>query len=371
MGQGDGTADAGPAAWAARAPFGALPDGRPVEVITLANRAGITARVLSYGAILQALLLPDRAGRVADVVAGHADLAGYLAQPNYFGAVIGRYANRIAGARFALDGAEHRLAANNGANSLHGGEQGFDKRLWQVLAVDSGEVARVVLALTSAAGEEGFPGTLAVTATYTLDAAGILSLDLAAATDAPTVVNLTGHAWFNLAGEGTGQSTAGHLLTIPANAFTPVDAALIPTGELRPVAGTPFDFRAPTPVGARWDDADEQLHLARGYDHNWVIADPGAGPADAPMLHARLAEPGSGRALEVWSTMPGLQFYSGNFLDGSCVGKSGRAYPARSSLCLEPQLFPDTPNQPAFGSARLDPGETYRHRIEYRLSSGG
>jgi aldose 1-epimerase len=352
------------AAEARREAFGTLPDGRAVEAVVLSNGHGVSARVLAWGGILQSLTAPDRAGRTADVVAGYVDLAHYLAKPNYFGAAVGRYANRIGGARFALDGKTYQLAANNGPNSLHGGNEGFDKRLWTIEEVRSGPAARVVLSYTSPDGEEGFPGTLKVSLTYALDEKGTLSMEFRATTDKATVVNLTGHSYFNLSGEGSG-SIEHHVLTIPADSFTPADDALIPTGELRPVTGTPFDFRKPAAIGTRLrDGTDEQIRGGRGYDHNWVIA---RAPQAAVRLHARVVDPASGRSLEVWSNQPGLQAYTGNFLDGTIVGKSGRVYRQGDTLCLEPQLFPDTPNKPQFGSARLDPGQTYVHRIEYRL----
>lgn len=350
-----------------RKAFGALPDGRKVEAIELRASSGHSATVLSYGAIVQALNVPDRAGRSVDIVLGYDDLAGYLVRPNYFGSIVGRYANRIGGAQFDLDGMTHTLARNDGPNSLHGGARGFDRQLWEVTEVSGGTDAQVTLRHVSADGEEGYPGKLIVTATYRLDEQGTLVVELRARTDKATVVNLTGHSYFNLSGEGSGRSIEDHILTIPAESYTPVDDGLIPTGELSPVAGTPFDFRKPVAIGARLrDTVDPQIAIARGYDHNWVIA---GSPSAAPRLHARVVDPRSGRQLEVWSNQPGLQFYTGNFLDGTIVGKSGKAYRQGDALCLEPQLFPDAPNQPAFASARLDPGQEYVHRIEYRFST--
>ncbi len=344
-----------------RAPFGALPDGTAVEAITLANGT-LSVTVLTYGATLQALHAPDRNGTMADVLLGSDDLPGYLNQTAYFGATIGRYANRIAHGRFTLDGQAHQLPLNNGPNTLHGGVAGFDRAVWKVAAVsDSG----VTLAHASPDGDQGFPGTLEATATFALEG-NALTIDYAATTDRPTIVNLTNHAYFNLSGQG---SILAHRLTIPADAYTPVDATLIPTGELRTVAGTAFDFRAPRAIGDHVrDGADAQLAYGRGYDHNWALT---AGQTAEPKLAARLEDPASGRALDLLSTEPGLQVYSGNFLDGTFAGKGGQLYRMGDAVALEPQKFPDSPNQPGFPSARLDPGSTYRHRIVYRLSADG
>ena len=351
---------------ATRAAFGALPDGRPIEAVLLDNGHGLRARILSYGAILQSLDVPDRAGHSADVVLGYADAATYVTHPNYFGASVGRYANRIAGGRFTLDGRTYQLPLNNGANSLHGGTLGFDKRIWRIVSVHGGAEPSVTLAYESADGEEGYPGRLSVTATYTL-APGVLRLDYRATTDRPTIVNITNHSFFNLAGEASGRSILDELLTIPAATFTPVNTALIPTGEFRPVAGTPFDFRAPVVIGARIRDGrDAQIRFGQGYDHNYVVT---RAPTRDLHLLARVEDPGSGRVLEILSNQPGVQFYAGNFLDGTAVGKSGHSYRQSDGLALEPQVFPDTPNQPAFGSARLDPGQTYENRILYRFST--
>jgi aldose 1-epimerase len=350
-----------------RTVFGTLPDGRTVEEVTLKNGTGITARILSWGALLRTLDVPDRAGKPADVVLGYNDLAGYLAKPNYFGVSVGRYANRIRAGRFTLDGQTYTLATNDGPNALHGGTAGFDKRLWTITAVTGGASPSVTLRYVSPDGEEGYPGTLTATATYTLTDANTLTVAYEATTDKPTIVNLTNHSFFNLAGEGSGRSILDHVLTIPAERYTPVDATLIPTGEHRPVAGTPFDFRKPTVIGARIREGrDEQIVRGRGYDHNWVVTD---APTAEPHLVARVEDPDSGRVLDVASTQPGVQFYAGNFLDATAVGKSGLAYRQSDALALEPELFPDTPNQPAFGSARLDPGQTYRTVITYRFST--
>jgi aldose 1-epimerase len=355
------------AAEPARAVFGTLPDGRTVEEVTLTNGRGITARILSWGALLRTLAVPDRAGRPADVVLGYNDLAGYLAKPNYFGVSVGRYANRIRAGRFTLDGRSYTLATNDGPNALHGGTAGFDKRLWTITAVTGGPAPSVTLRYVSPDGEEGYPGTLTATATYRLDDTDTLTVTYEATTDKPTLVNLTNHSFFNLAGEGSGRSILGHVLTIPAERYTPVDATLIPTGAHLPVAGTPFDFRTPTVIGARIRDGrDVQIVRGRGYDHNWVVTD---APTAEPHPVARVEDPHSGRVLEIASTQPGVQVYAGNFLDATAVGKSGLAYRQSDALALEPELVPDTPNQPAFGSARLDPGQTYRNVIAYRFST--
>lgn len=355
------------AATAQRSELGKLADGQTVETITLANEAGVKARIITYGATLQSLEAPDRAGAVADIVLGYDDLAGYVDKPNYFGVTVGRYANRIAGGRFALDGRSYRLPLNNGANSLHGGTKGFDKQLWTVASVESGPTASVTLTLTSPAGDQGYPGTLDVTVTYSLDQAGALTIDFGAKTDAPTIVNLTNHAIFNLAGEGAARGILDHKLTVAARRYTPVNDALIPTGELKPVAGSVFDFTGGRVIGdGIRDGRDPQIVAGRGYDHNFVL-DKGA--TRQPEFAARLEDSESGRVLEVLTTEPGVQVYTGNFLDGTLVGKNGHLYRMGDGIALEPQKFPDTPNQPAFGSARVDPGKPYHHRMIYRVST--
>ncbi|KTF69877.1 aldose epimerase family protein [Sphingomonas sp. HT-1] len=350
-----------------RASFGALPDGRKVEAITLSNQHGVRATIITYGAILQALSAPDRNGKSEDVTLGYTDMKGYLVAPNYFGATVGRYANRIKGGTFAIDGKTYTLAKNNGPNALHGGPKGFDKQLWTVEKVTSGENASVTLRYVSADGEEGYPGQLTVTATYALNEKNELSVEYTATTTKPTIVNITNHSFFNLAGEASQRSIYDHVVTIPAETTTPVDATLIPNGQLRPVEGTPFDFRKPMAIGARIRDGrDPQIVFGQGYDENFVIA---KAPAAQPTLHARVEDPSSGRVMEILSNQPGVQFYTGNFLDGTAIGKSNHAYRQGDGLALEPQLFPDTPNQPAFGSARLNPGQTYRNVIVYRFST--
>ena len=325
-----------------------LPAGGPVETIALAG-AGLALDVNTYGAIITSLRVPDRNGTPGDVVLGHDDPAGYRASSPYFGAVVGRYANRIARGRFSLGGREYRLAVNNGNHALHGGMRGFDKVTWRPEPVSGG----VRLRYTSPAGEEGYPGTLDAAVTYAITAPATLRIDYEATTDAPTPVNLTQHTYFNLGG---GPDILDHELVIHAARYTPVDATLIPTGELAPVAGTPFDFRTPHRIGERIASRDPQLLIAGGYDHNFVLdrAHEGLVPA------ARVRDPDSGRTLVVETTEPGVQFYSGNFLDGSITGKGGRVYGHRSGFCLETQHFPDSPNQPAFPSTILEPGHILR-----------
>jgi aldose 1-epimerase len=350
-----------------RAAFGKLPDGRSVEAITLANHKGMRATIITYGASLQTVIAPDRSGHGADVTLGYPTMQGYLEQPQYFGSTVGRVANRIAKGQFTLDGKSYQVPVNNGPNSLHGGTKGFDKVLWTVADTHSGPSASVTLRYVSPDGEMGYPGTLTVTATYALDEANNLSVDYRATTDKTTVVNLSNHAYWNLAGEGSAEGAMGHLLTIPADHYSPTDATAIPTGEFRPVAGTVFDFRKPTPVGLRVRDAaDQQIAFGRGYDHNWVVA---RGLAAQPRLLARVEEPKSGRVMEVLSNQPGLQFYSGNFLDATTVGKAGKIYRMGDAIVLEPQMFPDTPNRPEFGSIRLEPGQTYHNLIIWRFST--
>ena len=354
------------AAEASRAPAGTLADGTTIESITLKNGRGVSATILTYGATLQKLAGPDRNGRIADVLLGYDDLAGYVDHPNYFGVTVGRYANRIAGGRFTLDGKSYQLPLNDKVNSLHGGGKGFDKQPWRVVSLKDGPTATLVLALTSPDGDAGYPGQLDATVTYTLDEAGNLGIAFDARTNKPTIVNMTNHAIFDLAGEGSRDGALGHLLTIPAKAFTPVDANLIPTGELKPVEGTVFDFRAPRRVadGIR-DGRDAQIVAGRGYDHNFAL-DKGA--TKAPELAARLEDPASGRVLDVLTTEPGVQFYTGNFLDGTLIGKQGHLYRMGDGIALEPQKFPNSPNQPKFLSARVDPGKPYHHQMVYRLS---
>ena len=356
------------AAQAERESFGKLPDGTAVEAVSLTNGHGVFVRIIAYGAAIQSLKLPDRHGKTADVVLAYPDMAGYLAKPQYFGATVGRFANRIAGAAFSLDGHRYALTRNDGANSLHGGAKGFDKQLWTITEVKSGPTASVTLSRTSPDGEEGYPGELRASVTYSLDEHDALTVRYAATTSRPTVLNLTNHSLFNIAGAASGRDVLGQRLTIAASAYTPVDASLIPTGEIRPVAGGAFDFRSPHLIGERiHNGAEPQLVIGRGYDHNFVI-DGGVTPE--PKFQARLEDPISGRAMEVSSTEPGLQVYSGNFLDATVVGKDGQIYRQADGLALEPQHFPDSPNRPEFPSTRLDPGQTYRQVSIYRFTTG-
>ncbi|MBA4092177.1 MAG: galactose-1-epimerase [Sphingobium sp.] len=353
------------AADASRAPAGTA-NGAAVEAITLKNGAGVSATVLTYGATLQSLSGPGKDGKVADVLLGYDDLKSYVDFPNYFGVTVGRYANRIAGGQFSLDGKPYQLPLNDKVNTLHGGGKGFDKQVWKVMSLKSGPKASLVLGLTSPDGDSGYPGKLDVTVTYTLDESGNLGIVFDAKTDKPTIVNMTNHAIFNLQGEGSPDGAMGHMLTIPAKAYTPVDANLIPTGELKPVEGGVFDFRSARRVadGLR-DGRDAQIIAGRGYDHNWAL-DKGA--TRTPELAARLEDPVSGRVLEVLTTEPGVQFYTGNFLDGTFIGKGSHVYRMGDGIALEPQKFPDAPNKPNFISARVDPGKPYHHEMVYRLS---
>jgi aldose 1-epimerase len=338
-----------------QAPFGTTTGGETVEQFTLVNGHGVEVRAITFGGIITSLRTPDRDGNLDDIVLGFDELDPYLAGSPYFGSIIGRYGNRIAGGRFDLDGATYTLAQNNGPNHLHGGEVGFDKVVWAGEPFENDEGLGVVFTYTSADGEEGYPGTLNVEVTYTLTETDELVVDYRAVTDRATPVNLTQHSYFNLAGRG---DILGHELMIAASAYTPVDSTLIPTGELAPVQDTPFDFRTSTPIGARIDADDAQIHNGLGYDHNWVLDREGEGLE----LAARVVEPGTGRTLEIYTEEPGLQFYSGNFLDGALTGKGGTIYEHRSGFCLETQHYPDSPNQPSFPSTVLRPGEEYRTR---------
>ncbi|WP_294358297.1 aldose epimerase family protein [uncultured Sphingomonas sp.] len=351
------------AAEARRSDFGTLPDGRHVPAVTLTNAKGVSATVIALGAALQSLKMPDRNGKVADVQVGYDTLEGYATKPEFFGATVGRVANRVAKGRFTLDGRQYSTPVNNGPNSLHGGTKGFDKVLWQVVDTKNGPAASVTLRYVSPDGDMGYPGTLTTTATYSLDEQNQLTIAYVATTDKPTYVNISNHAYWNLAGPGTG--AMGHVVTIPADRYTPTDASSIPLGRHASVAGTVFDFRKPTAVGDRVRDArDQQIVFGRGYDHNWVIGD--RVTADQHMM-ARVVEPVSGRGFELWSNQPGLQFYSGNFFDGTVKGKNGQLYRMGDAIVMEPQVFPDAMNQPGFPSIRLDPGQTYRNTMTYKL----
>jgi len=348
--------------------FGATADGEAVESLTLASSSGVEVTLISYGAAVQQVWTPDRRGRRANVVLGFSDLSGYTSKPDhYFGAVIGRYANRIAGGTFELDGATYELVRNDAGNSLHGGPCGFDKQVWSIAAATAGRRgARVVLRHTSRDLEMGFPGTMQVEATYTLGA-GSLRLDLRATCDRTTVVNLTGHSLWNLAGEGTGP-VDDHLLTLAAARYTPVDRSLIPTGEIAPVRDTPLDFTTATPLGARIDNEFEQILRADGYDHNFVLE---RAAGRSLVRAARLEEPASGRRLDVLTTEPGVQLYTGNQLDGSLAGTSGRPYGPRGGVALETQHFPDSVHNDNFPTTVLRQGRVFASTTIYRLSTAG
>jgi aldose 1-epimerase len=352
---------------AAPTTFGVTQQGDTAHLYTLRNANGMEAKVTDFGAIVVSLTAPDRSGKLEDVVLGFDSLSGYETNNPYFGAVIGRYGNRIANGQFTLDGKTYTLAKNNGPNSLHGGNVGFNKVLWHAEPFRDQRGQGIVFTRTSPAGEEGYPGNLSVKVTYLLRDDDALEFDYEATTDAPTPVNLTQHSYFNLSGDPNGD-ILGHLVTINADAFTPVDSTLIPTGEIKSVAGTPFDFRSPHAIGERIDQDDPQLRLGPGYDHNFVLN-------RTDTTYARLEpaatvyEPKSGRVMEVSTTEPGLQFYSGNFLDGTITGKGGVAYQRRSGFAMETQHFPDSPNQPSFPSTILRPGETYRSQTVYKFST--
>ena len=347
-----------------KGPFGTK-EGVQVDLYTLRNAKGMEAKITNYGGIVTSLKVPDRSGQPGEVVLGFDTLDGYLspeyAKSNpYFGALIGRYGNRIGKAAFTVDGKEYKLAANNGPNHLHGGVKGYDKVVWEAKPL-RGEDPALELRYFSKDGEEGYPGNLTITAVYSLTGDNALKVDFTATTDKDTIVNLTHHSYFNLAGK---QDILGHEVMIAAERFTPVDITLIPTGELKPVQGTPFDFNAPTAIGARINQNEEQLNFGKGYDHNWVI---NKAPGELGLM-ARVYEPTTGRVLEVLSTEPGLQFYSGNFLDGTLQGRGGWTYQFRNGFCMEPQHYPDSPNKPQFPPVVLKPGQTYRNTILYRFS---
>lgn len=349
--------------------FGKTRDGRPVDLYTLTNSNGMEVRAMTYGGIIVSMRVPDKNGKVADVVLGHDELDGYMPNPPYFGAIVGRYANRIANGTFTVDGVKYTLAKNDGPNTLHGGVVGFNQKIWEGAEFKNAKGVGVAFTYLSKDGEEAFPGNLKVKVSYTLTNKNQLILDYEATTDKATPVNFSQHSYFNLAGAGTGD-ILGHEVMLNADRFTPVDKTLIPTGELRPVQGTPMDFTKPTTIGSRINDSYEQLVLGHGYDHNFVInrtdkdADKGG-----LALAAKVHEPTSGRVLEVFTTEPGVQFYSGNFLDGTIVGKQGHAYKQRYGFCLETQHYPDSPNHPDFPSTILKPGTTFHSETIFKFSA--
>jgi aldose 1-epimerase len=344
--------------------FGALPDGRKVERIVLRGEGGFEARIITHGAVLQALIAPDARGSLDDVVLGHDTFAGYLAERKFFGATVGRYANRIAKGQFSLDGETVQLAVNNGPNALHGGLDGFDRKLWEIADLDEGAEPAMTLTCVSPHGEENYPGRLDVRLTYRVTGPTELSLIMEARTDRPTIVNLTNHSFFNLEGATSGRSVLDHELAVAAEHFLAIDPTAIPLREPPlPVAGTPFDFREPRPVGERIRESDQQLQSGRGYDHTYCLRRDGR-----LGLAARLVAPRAGRIMELLTDQPGLQVYSGNYLDGTTSGKGGKLIRQSDAMCLEPHIWPDAPNRPDFPSPRLDPGEVYRHHTVYRFS---
>jgi aldose 1-epimerase len=344
--------------------FGKIADGQSVDYYILTNTHGMEVAISSFGGTVVSVKVPDRKGKLEDVVLGYDKAQDYASGKAYFGATIGRYGNRIAKGKFTLEGATYTLARNDGENHLHGGTQGFNKRVWTAKDISSSAGQALELRYLSKDGEEGYPGNLSVKVVFTLTERNALRIDYFAATDQDTVLNLTNHSYFNLAGQGNGD-ILHHQLTLHADRFTPVDATLIPTGELRNVKGTPFDFSKPTEIGARIGQEDEQLKFGRGYDHNWVLR---GGKQGALALAARLYEPKGGRVLEVWTTEPSVQFYTGNFLDGTGSGKGDKPYGYRSALCLETQHFPDSPNHPAFPSTVLKKGERFHSTTVYKFT---
>lgn len=343
-----------------RSSFGTLPDGQAVEAFTFTNANGVEVKAISYGGVITSLEVPDKSGQLGDVVLGYDALQGYLDKSPFFGTIVGRYGNRIGKGTFTIDGQTYKLPINNGPNHLHGGPQGFDKKVWKAEPFERGDAVGVVFTHTSPDGDMGYPGTLQARVTYTLTNDNTLRFDYEATTDKPTHVNLTQHSYFNLAGAGNGD-ILGHEIEFKADRYTPVDAGLIPTGELALVEGTPFDFRTATAIGARIDADHPQIKAGGGYDHNMVFTRTGSDLETLVTVH----EPTTGRTMRVATTQPGVQFYTGNFLDGTITGKGGKVYGKRSGFCLETQHFPDTPNKPAFPTTLLKPGETYRQSTSY------
>lgn len=344
--------------------WGSVPSGEPIDLYTLRNSNGVEATIINYGGRLVTLKTPDRDGNFDDIVLGFDNLEGYLGQNPYFGAIVGRFANRIANGEFTLHGTTCKLARNNGPNALHGGLKGFDKAVWSATEIEGTDSPGLALRYLSKDGEEGYPGNLEVQVTYTLTETNQLRIEYQATTDKNTVLNLTNHSYFDLRGQAVGEILEHHV-TIHADRFTPVNAHLIPTGELQRVEGTPFDFRQPIAIGARIDEKDEQLEYGEGYDHNFVLHQTGYGP----LLAARVSDPKSGRVMEVWTTQPGVQFYTGNHLDGTIEGKGGIIYARRFAFCFETQHFPDAPNQPNFPSTELKPGERYQQTTIFEFST--
>jgi len=346
-----------------RVPAGRTPDGNPIDLIALTSGSGIEARILTYGGIIVSLRTPDRDGQMGDILLGFDEPARYIGVPAYLGALVGRYANRIAGAAFTLDGRQYRLAANNGRNHLHGGPRGWSHAVWRAATFEDARGAGVALSHDSPDGDEGYPGRVRATVTYTLTPAGAFVIDYEATADAPTVINLTQHAYFNLSA-GQVDHVLDHELTIHADRFTPTREDLIPTGEIAPVAGTALDFRTPQAIGARIGSEERAIAVARGYDHNFVLNAYGTGLSPAAVV----VDPASGRRLVLSTTQPGVQLYTANFFDGSIVGKGGATYRRHAGLCLETQHFPDSPNQPQFPSTVLRPGEVYRESATFEFS---
>lgn len=344
--------------------FGSLPDGTPLKLFTLRNASGIEVNITNYGGIITSLKTPDRDGNLEDIVLGYDSLAGYLKAPSFFGALVGRYGNRIANGKFKLEGKTYTLVQNNGKNHLHGGNKGFDKVVWTPEASSTADAATLKLTYLSKDMEEGYPGNLQVTVVYSLGNDNALSISYEATTDKTTVVNLTNHSYFNLSGN-TKRDILGHTLTLKASKFIPVDAGLIPTGELKPVKGTPFDFTQPAVIGARINDADPQIKIGRGYDHCYVFDKPAGAYEQVGTLYDSI----SGRQMDVFTSEPGTQVYSGNFLDGSITGKFNTVYAQRYAVCIETQHFPDSPNKPEFPSVVLKPGEVYKTRTTYQFSA--
>lgn len=345
--------------------FGKLPDGTPIHLYVLTNKNGMQAAITNFGARLVSLKVPDRKGKLADVVLGYSSVAGYLKDTAYFGAIVGRYANRIAKGRFKLNGVTYHLPINNGPNSLHGGPKGFENLVWQARELTGSKNPALELTLTSPNGDESYPGTMHVHVIYTLTEQNAVRIQYRASTDKPTIINLTNHSYFNLDGQGNG-NILDTVLTINADKYTPTDKTQIPTGKIVSVKGTPFDFLKPTPIGARINENNQQLKIAGGYDHNWVI---NRDHKTGLVLAARAYSPKSGRVLSVYTTEPGVQFYSGNFLDGTLVGKGGKVYKYRYGFTLETQHYPDSPNHPNFPSTVLKPGQVYRQTTVFKFST--